>query len=68
MVVFQILWCGQVFEAPATIVCELLADTLLSLDPSLPVCIERHLQGIDYPLDMLIDLKQVGDFCGACVE
>lgn len=60
LILVQIQWCGQVFEDATPIVCELLTDTLLSVDPSLPVCIERHLQGVDYPLDILIDLKQVG--------
>lgn len=64
----QIQWCGQVFEKPAPVVCELLTDTLLALDPSLPVCIERHLQGIDYPLDILIDLKQMSERFAKSIE
>jgi len=53
-------WCGQVFStvSTATVLVELFADTLLLLDPSLNMCIDRALKEHDEPLALLLELQQ----------
>ena len=52
------VYVHQVFPDPVPIVCELVTETLTSIDPSIPACIATHLQSVDTPLDALIELKQ----------
>ena len=52
--------CGQVFPDPIPIVCDLLSETLIGLDPSLPASIESYLQTVPSTLPALIELKKVG--------
>ncbi len=56
---FQIKWCNQLFEEAVPIVCQLVTETLLTLDPPIPRVMEAYLQDKDDPLNILIQLKQV---------
>lgn len=51
-------WCKQVFPDPLPIVCDLIKETLESLDPPLHSCINLYTQHRD-TLTGLIELKQV---------
>ncbi|XP_054771119.2 conserved oligomeric Golgi complex subunit 7-like [Lytechinus pictus] len=53
----EVQWCDQVFPDAVLMVCELLTQTLLSLQPSLPACMDSALQ--DNALLNLIELRQV---------
>lgn len=56
----QLKWCSQVFAEPMGIVCELFTETLVSLEPGLPSCIQRHLEESEgVALNKLIALKKV---------
>ncbi|XP_074645034.1 conserved oligomeric Golgi complex subunit 7-like [Tubulanus polymorphus] len=57
----QIKWCSQVFRQPVEIVCDLLRETLTSMDPSPQHCIVSLLQEKPDSLTVLIDLKQITD-------
>ncbi|XP_014209345.1 conserved oligomeric Golgi complex subunit 7 isoform X2 [Copidosoma floridanum] len=58
----QVKWCSQVFPANTVLVTlvELYADLLLSLEPSLPHCVESALkqQSNAIKLSILLELKQ----------
>ncbi|XP_064640481.1 conserved oligomeric Golgi complex subunit 7-like [Lineus longissimus] len=64
----QIKWCSQVFEEPVQIVCDLLAETLKGLDPSLPHTIVEYLQNGQNTLLCLIELKQISDRFAKSIE
>ncbi|XP_030837480.1 conserved oligomeric Golgi complex subunit 7 [Strongylocentrotus purpuratus] len=53
----EVQWCDQVFPDAVPMVCELLAQTLSCLQPSLPACMDSALQ--DNALLNLIDLRQI---------
>ncbi|XP_041482343.1 conserved oligomeric Golgi complex subunit 7-like isoform X2 [Lytechinus variegatus] len=53
----KVQWCDQVFPDAVLMVCELLTQTLLSLQPSLPACMDSALQ--DNALLNLIELRQI---------
>lgn len=57
-IVLQMKWCKQVFPDPLPIVCDLIKETLESLDPPLHSCINLYTQHRD-TLTGLIELKQV---------
>ena len=61
LVIFQlqIKWCGQVFEAPLPIVCDLLTETLTSVDPPISDCIDNYLRNSENTVEALIAVKQV---------
>ena len=52
-------WCSQIFPDPLPIVCQLITDTLGSLEPSLAVCLDTFLTQKPEPLPPLIEIKQV---------
>jgi len=53
-------WCGQVFSDPVMIVCDLLTDSLLSVQTSLSSCIETYSSiSSQSPVLSLIALRQV---------
>ncbi|XP_052083064.1 conserved oligomeric Golgi complex subunit 7-like [Mytilus californianus] len=56
----QMKWCQQVFSDPLPIVCELITETLATLDPPLASCFATYLQGKE-PLLALIEIKQITD-------
>ncbi|KAK3085428.1 hypothetical protein FSP39_003139 [Pinctada imbricata] len=56
----QIKWCQQVFCDPVPIVCDLITETLQTLDPSLSSCVGTFIQSKD-TLSALCDLKQVSE-------
>ncbi|ELT88100.1 hypothetical protein CAPTEDRAFT_161050 [Capitella teleta] len=58
----QVSWCSQVFAEPMGIVCELFTETLVSLEPGLPSCIQRHLEESEgVALNKLIALKKISE-------
>ncbi|XP_054278876.1 conserved oligomeric Golgi complex subunit 7 [Macrosteles quadrilineatus] len=56
----QVKWYQQVFGSVGSMG-EIYADVLLSLDPSLNVCIDAALKQHNQPLVLLIELKQLTD-------
>ena len=56
----QVKWCGQVFTSvpPTSILIDLYADTLASLDPTLNTCIDTSLKEESDPLTLLLELSQ----------
>ena len=52
-------WCSQVFVNPGTVLCLLLSQTLNHLEPPFSVCVKEFVRDESYPLQQLIDLKQV---------
>jgi len=58
----EISWCNQLFDDGSLhMVCELISDILVSLDPSIHSCIEKYLQTQTHSLNALIDLKQISE-------
>jgi hypothetical protein len=57
-VCLKMKWCKQVFPDPLPIVCDLITDTMKSLDPPLHSCVNLYVQHRD-TLAGLIELKQV---------
>ncbi|XP_041376538.1 conserved oligomeric Golgi complex subunit 7-like [Gigantopelta aegis] len=57
----QIKWCMHVFDDSVPIVCDLLSESLTSLDPSFSSCFTRLLQQRESTLDALIELKQISE-------
>ncbi|XP_033122594.1 conserved oligomeric Golgi complex subunit 7-like [Anneissia japonica] len=55
----EVQWCDQVFPNPVKVVVELLTQTLNSLKPSLPACMETTLE--EDTLLNLIELKKTTD-------
>ncbi|XP_071949491.1 conserved oligomeric Golgi complex subunit 7-like [Antedon mediterranea] len=55
----EVQWCEQVFPNPGKVVVELLTQTLSSLKPSLPACMETTLE--EDTLLNLIELKKTTD-------
>ncbi|XP_046855424.1 conserved oligomeric Golgi complex subunit 7-like [Xenia sp. Carnegie-2017] len=55
----ELMWCSQVFGNPDAVLCLLLTQTLSHLDPPFSVCLRDYVQNHKYPLQELIDLKQV---------
>lgn len=53
-------WCGQVFTSvpPTSILIDLYADTLPSLEPSLNTCFDAALKEEAEPLILLLELSQ----------
>ncbi|XP_052816204.1 conserved oligomeric Golgi complex subunit 7-like isoform X2 [Mya arenaria] len=64
----QMKWCGQIFPAPLPVVCQLITDTLGSLDPSLGDCFTGFLQDKQEPLLALIELKQISERFAKSIE
>ncbi|XP_056005871.1 conserved oligomeric Golgi complex subunit 7-like isoform X3 [Ostrea edulis] len=54
----QMKWCKQVFPDPLPIVCDLITETMKSLDPPLYSCVNLYIQHRD-TLAGLIELKQI---------
>lgn len=54
----EMKWCKQVFSDPLPIVCDLIKETLESLDPPLHSCVNLYTQHRD-TLTGLIELKQI---------
>jgi hypothetical protein len=54
----QMKWCQQVFVDPLPIVCDLIAETLSTLDPPISTCFANYLQNKE-PLPALIELKHI---------
>ena len=50
-------WCSQVFDNPLPIVCDLISETLASIE--LQTHITKHLENKQSSLTALIELKQV---------
>ncbi|XP_038050090.1 conserved oligomeric Golgi complex subunit 7-like isoform X2 [Patiria miniata] len=53
----EIKWCEQVFPEAVRVVSELLTQTLMGLQPSLPACMDTALQ--DNTLPNLLELRQI---------
>lgn len=58
--VMQVKWCCQVFTSvpPPSILVDLFADTLASLEPSLNSCFDGPLKEETDPLSLLLELSQ----------
>lgn len=52
-------WCGQVFNEPGTVLCTLISQTLVHLDPSLSSCITEFIKNEPNIIGKLIELRQV---------
>ena len=63
----QMKWCQQVFTDPLSIVCDLITETLSSLDPPLDSCFESYLKNRD-SLTTLIEVKQITDRFSHSIE
>ena len=59
----ELMWCSQVFGNPDAVLCLLLTQTFSHLDPPFSVCLRDYVQNHKYPLQELIDLKQVSGSC-----
>ena len=55
----ELTWCSQVFGNPGTVLCLLMSQTLNHLEPPFSVCVKEFVRDEAYPLQQLIDLKQV---------
>ena len=55
----QVTWCGQVFNEPGTVLCTLISQTLVHLDPSLSSCITEFIKNESNIIGKLIELRQV---------
>ena len=55
----ELTWCSQVFANPGTVLCLLMSQTLNHLEPPFSVCVKEFVRDEAYPLQQLIDLKQV---------
>ncbi|CAH1780014.1 unnamed protein product [Owenia fusiformis] len=64
----QITWCSQVFSNPARLVCDVLTDTLLSVDPSLPLCVTTTVEEESHVLPTLIELKEISGRFAKAIE
>ena len=62
VLVSQVTWCGQVFNEPGTVLCTLITQTLIHLDPSLSSCITEFIKSEPNMIEKLIELRQVR-FC-----
>ena len=62
VLVLQVTWCGQVFNEPGTVLCTLITQTLIHLDPSLSSCITEFIKSEPNIIEKLIELRQVR-FC-----
>ncbi|CAB4019866.1 conserved oligomeric Golgi complex subunit 7-like [Paramuricea clavata] len=55
----ELTWCSQVFGKPGRVLCLLMSQTLNHLEPPFSVCVKEFVRDEAYPLQQLIDLKQV---------
>ncbi|XP_028395238.1 conserved oligomeric Golgi complex subunit 7-like [Dendronephthya gigantea] len=55
----ELTWCSQVFGNPGIVLCLLMSQTLNHLEPPFSVCVKEFVRDEAYPLQQLIDLKQV---------
>ena len=55
----ELTWCTQVFGNPGTVLCLLMSQTLNHVEPPFSVCVKEFVRDEAYPMQQLIDLKQV---------
>ncbi|ESO86524.1 hypothetical protein LOTGIDRAFT_194952 [Lottia gigantea] len=55
----QINWCSQVFKDPVPIVCDLISESLTSLDPPILTCISGLISTRGDTLSTLTELKKI---------
>ena len=58
----ELTWCSQVFGKSGRVLCLLMSQTLNHLEPPFSVCVKEFVRDEAYPLQQLIDLKQVSAF------
>jgi hypothetical protein len=58
----ELTWCSQVFGKPGRVLCLLMSQSLNHLEPPFSVCVKEFVREEAYPLQQLIDLKQVSAF------
>jgi hypothetical protein len=58
----ELTWCSQVFGKPGRVLCLLMSQSLNHLEPPFSVCVKEFVRDEAYPLQQLIDLKQVSAF------
>ncbi|XP_062594246.1 conserved oligomeric Golgi complex subunit 7-like isoform X1 [Saccostrea cucullata] len=63
----QMKWCRQVFPDPVPIVCNLITESLKSLDPPLHSCVNLYIQHRD-TLTGLTELKQITERFARSIE
>ncbi|XP_046553450.1 conserved oligomeric Golgi complex subunit 7-like [Haliotis rubra] len=64
----QVKWCGQVFSDPVPIVCDLITESLASLDPGLSTCFANLLSQRGETLATLTELKQISERFAKSIE
>lgn len=66
----QVKWCSQVFTSvpPPSILVDLFADTLASLEPSLNSCFDGPLKEETDPLSLLLELSQCTQHFGTNLQ
>ncbi|XP_077983120.1 conserved oligomeric Golgi complex subunit 7-like [Glandiceps talaboti] len=53
----EVGWCQQIFDDPVKVVCDMLSQTLVGLEPPLPAVLAESMQ--ESPLLVLIDVRQI---------